>query len=200
VDNALVAKKRIVLHLAGVSFIDSAGLGCLVRIFSRLRNDGGGLKLCEISPAVQKALQVTHLHAVMPAYESERHAVEAFGRLHERQQASQASPTTKIICVDDSFDVLAYMNALLTQAGYEVFPTRHVTDARTLAIATRPRVLVIGPSVQCNPAIIEAIRHSVHELHVVTLPPDFSTDDPSNSGAELVSRVHSFASAKAHHT
>src|SRR5262245_27127916 len=125
VDNALVAKKRIVLHLADVSFIDSAGLGFLVRMFRRLRNDGGCLQLCEISPPVQKALEMTHLHAVMPAYASEQHAVEAFGRMHERQQESAGSPITTVVCVDDSFNVLAYLNALLTQAGYEVFPTRH---------------------------------------------------------------------------
>ena len=43
-------KKRVVLQLAEVSFIDSAGLGALVRLFGSLRAEGGGLKLCQLSP------------------------------------------------------------------------------------------------------------------------------------------------------
>src|SRR5215471_3786736 len=92
VDNSLLAKKRIVLNLAQVNFIDSAGLGFLVRIFSRLQNEGGGLKLCELSPPMVKALRVTNLHAVMPNYESEQLAIGAFARLQEWQKKSPGTP------------------------------------------------------------------------------------------------------------
>jgi anti-anti-sigma factor len=191
VDDSLLAKKRIVLNLAEVNFIDSAGLGFLVRIFSRLSNDGGGLKLCQISPVVLKALQVTNLHAVIPSYESERHAVEAFYYLQRQEHKSPGTPITKVVCVDDSFDLLAYLNALLTHAGYEVFPTRHVNDARMLVSAVRPRVLIMGPTGRASDALIERMRHSVPDLHVIALASDFSTDDPAHSSTELIRRVQS---------
>src|SRR5215467_6739770 len=164
IDDAGHAKKRIVLHLADVTFIDSAGLGLLVRMFSRLRNAGGGLKLCELSPVVLKALQITNLHAVMPAYASEREAVEAFALWQHWDPQSPRPPITTVVCVDDSFNVLAYLNALLTQAGYEVFPTRHFNDARTLVSAVRPRVLVLGPGGQASEAMVESIRQSVPDM------------------------------------
>jgi len=47
-------KKRVVLQLAEVSFIDSAGLGALVRLFGSLRAEGGGLKLCQLSPLFRR--------------------------------------------------------------------------------------------------------------------------------------------------
>jgi anti-sigma B factor antagonist len=190
IDDAGHAKKRIVLHLADVTFIDSAGLGLLVRMFSRLRNAGGGLKLCELSPVVLKALRITNLHAVMPAYASERQAVEAFGQWQPWDPQSPP-PITTVVCVDDSFNVLAYLNALLTQAGYEVFPTRHFNDARILVSAIRPGVFVLGPGGQATESMVESIRKSVPHMHVLLLPPDFSTEDASQSGADLIARVRS---------
>ena len=49
-------KKKVVLQLAEVNYIDSAGLGALVRLVGMLRVGGGGLKLCELSPFVHKVL------------------------------------------------------------------------------------------------------------------------------------------------
>src|SRR5215471_13213846 len=63
-------KKRVVLHMAEVGFMDSAGLGALVRLFLGLRSVGGGLKLCQLSPFVHKALEMTNLHFVIPTYAS----------------------------------------------------------------------------------------------------------------------------------
>src|ERR1700733_3508763 len=71
-------KKRVVLQLAEVSFIDSAGLGARVRLFGALRTTGGGLKLCQLSPFVHNVLQATNLLGVIPTYASEREAIEAF--------------------------------------------------------------------------------------------------------------------------
>ena len=71
-------KKKVVLQLAEVDYIDSAGLGALVRLFGQLRVGGGGLKLCQLSPFVLKVLQATHLLGTMPNYSSEQAAVEAF--------------------------------------------------------------------------------------------------------------------------
>jgi anti-anti-sigma factor len=44
--------KKVVLQLAGADYVDSSGLGALVRMFGVLRAAGGALKLCELSPSV----------------------------------------------------------------------------------------------------------------------------------------------------
>src|ERR1700693_5170238 len=70
--------KKVVLHLEEVGFIDSAGLGALVRLFGVLRANGGDLKLCQLSPFLLQVLQVTNLLGIFPTYASESEAVQAF--------------------------------------------------------------------------------------------------------------------------
>ena|SRR5215469_11428087 len=55
--------RKVILDLAEVSFIDSAGVGTLVRLLGVLRAYGGDLKLCRLSPFVAKVLEVTNLKA-----------------------------------------------------------------------------------------------------------------------------------------
>ena len=57
---------HIVLHLGDVSFIDSAGLGLLVRFLTRAQNARGSLKFCGVSQKVGDVLKVTRLHSIFP--------------------------------------------------------------------------------------------------------------------------------------
>jgi anti-sigma B factor antagonist len=189
VDKVVHFKKRIVLHLADVDYIDSAGLGALVRTFSRLRVDGGELKLCHLSSHVMNVLKITNLHTVIPVYETEHEAVEAFFSRPHPEAKEHRTHRPQIVCIDSSADVLAYLNALLTQAGYEVFTTRQINDAKTLVHVTRPRVVIYGPRAQKNKSAIEKISQNVPDAHVLFLPDDFSTSEASHAGTELVSRV-----------
>ena len=76
----LVSKgtKRIVLNLAGVTFVDSAGMGELVRALTSIRNEGGDLKLLNVPKRVRDLLQITKLHTVFDLKEDESAAVKAF--------------------------------------------------------------------------------------------------------------------------
>ena len=49
----------IVLNLAAVSFLDSSGLGLLVKLLARGRRAGGGLRLCALPPRVSDILRMT---------------------------------------------------------------------------------------------------------------------------------------------
>jgi anti-sigma B factor antagonist len=184
-------KKRIVLQLAEVGYIDSAGLGALIRLFGVLRADSGGLRLCQVSPVVLKVLQVTNLHAVLPISATEREALEAFSAWREPSDKSSRTPRPTIVCIDSSADLLAYLNALLTQAGYEVFTTRHLPDARVLINAMRPALVLYGTGSEMNDSAIEKIRQSVPQAQILPLPSDFSSAEASQAGSELVSRVQS---------
>src|SRR5580692_9461011 len=79
------AVKMVVLQLAETDYIDSSGLGALVRLFGVLRSAGGGLVLCELSPTVRKVLEITNLNSLFPSYSSEKEAIEAFS-------SAQATP------------------------------------------------------------------------------------------------------------
>jgi anti-sigma B factor antagonist len=182
-------KKRVVLDLAEVSFIDSAGLGALVRIFGTLRAEGGGLKLCSLSPFVLQVLRATSLLGVIPTYASEKEAIEAF--LEGPAPVSKATPgsKTRVVCLHGSNDLLAYLKALLTRAGYEVFTTRNPSDAKTLVAATAPQLLIYGADIQANSSAFEAIRRTNPNVQILALPPDFSTVEASQAGTELLERL-----------
>jgi anti-sigma B factor antagonist len=79
VRNLLAAdKKKIVLNLAHVDFIDSSGVGELVSSYTAVRNAGGDLKLFSLSKKVQDVLHVTKLYTIFDIKEDEFTAVKSF--------------------------------------------------------------------------------------------------------------------------
>jgi anti-sigma B factor antagonist len=73
--------QQVVLNLAGVPFIDSAGLGALALGFTLLKKAGGLLKLAEAPPRVQDALEMTRLTRLFPVYTSEKDAAASFANI-----------------------------------------------------------------------------------------------------------------------
>lgn len=71
-------KKKIILNLAGVDYIDSSGVGELVSSFTTVRNSGGELKLLNLTQKVQDVLHVTKLYTVFDIKDDEFHAVKSF--------------------------------------------------------------------------------------------------------------------------
>jgi anti-sigma B factor antagonist len=71
-------KKKIVLNMAQVSYIDSAGLGTLVATFHSARSQGATLKLVNLGAKFKEVLQVTKLMTVFDTYDNEAAAVQSF--------------------------------------------------------------------------------------------------------------------------
>ncbi len=71
-------KKKIILNLAHVDYIDSSGVGELVGCFTTVRNAGGELKLLNLSQKVHDVLHVTKLYTVFDIKDDEFHAVKSF--------------------------------------------------------------------------------------------------------------------------
>ena len=77
--NSLVNQghKKIVLNLADVPYIDSAGLGEVVRTVSR---QGGALKLLNLTKRITDLLSITKLLTVFETFDSEGEAVRSFSK------------------------------------------------------------------------------------------------------------------------
>lgn len=77
----LLAKgqKRIVLNLAEVNYIDSSGIGELVSGYTTARNQGGQLKLLNLTRKVHDLLQITRLFTVFEVFTEESAAIASFG-------------------------------------------------------------------------------------------------------------------------
>jgi anti-sigma B factor antagonist len=71
-------KKKILLNLAAVDYIDSSGVGELVGCFTTVRNAGGELKLLNLSQKVHDILNVTKLYTVFDIRDDEFTAVKSF--------------------------------------------------------------------------------------------------------------------------
>jgi anti-sigma B factor antagonist len=84
-DLAEKGNKRIVLNLGEVVYIDSSGVGELVKTHTTIRNKGGQLKLANLNRRVHDLLQMTRLSTVFDIEQDEASALKSFGG-----QASQA--------------------------------------------------------------------------------------------------------------
>jgi anti-anti-sigma factor len=71
-------RRAIVLHLGEVGFIDSSGLGTIVRSLTSTRQARGEMKLCNVPEHVRKVLELSHLTSLFDSHESEEKAVAAF--------------------------------------------------------------------------------------------------------------------------
>ncbi len=71
--------KRILLNLGDVTYIDSSGLGALVGAFTTVRNQGGELKLLNLTNKVHDLLQITKLLTIFDVKDDEATAIAAFG-------------------------------------------------------------------------------------------------------------------------
>jgi anti-sigma B factor antagonist len=71
--------KQIVLNLGEVPYIDSAGLGEVVRSYTTVKKHTGVLKLLNLTKRIQDLLAITKLLTVFDTYENEADAVTSFG-------------------------------------------------------------------------------------------------------------------------
>ena len=78
--NSLImqGKKKILLNLADVPYIDSAGLGEIVRTYTTVSRQGGQLKLVNLTKRITDLLSITKLLTVFETYDSEADAVRSF--------------------------------------------------------------------------------------------------------------------------
>ena len=73
--------KRIILNLAGVDYVDSAGLGALVAGSSSIRRAGGDLKLANLTDRIRGLMQITRLSTLFEVYDSLEKARSSFSSL-----------------------------------------------------------------------------------------------------------------------
>ncbi|GAC1622657.1 MAG: hypothetical protein PVS2B2_08260 [Candidatus Acidiferrum sp.] len=71
-------KKKIVLNMENITFIDSAGLGTLVAAHHSAKTQGASLRLCHLGNKFQEVLQITKLLTVFEVYKTEAEAVASF--------------------------------------------------------------------------------------------------------------------------
>jgi anti-sigma B factor antagonist len=181
-------RRSIVLHLGEVGFIDSSGLGTIVRTLTSTRQVHGDLKLCNVPEHVNKILELSHLAKLFDTHESEEKAVASF--YNPRASTEAPAPAGRsVLCLDSNADVLAYLRELLRREGYDVHTSSHLRDAMILMRITHFDLLLMGPDVAAAPATRQAFESACANLPVIELGGEFSTRDAGEAGAGLLEKI-----------
>jgi anti-sigma B factor antagonist len=188
VTELMQTEKQMVLHLGEVSFLDSSGLGLLVRLVGVMRSARGDLKLCNVTRDIAHVLKITNLTQLLETHESEVEAVAAFydGGRH----GEGARPTgTKLVCLDDSEDVLALVRELARQAGYAPVTTSNMVDARVLIKATKPAIVLLGPGVSAENR--RALEAACAKTPIAALDRNFAEAGPAEASEIVLAALRS---------
>lgn len=71
-------RKNILLNLGDVSYVDSSGIGELVSSYTTVTNQGGQLKLLNLTKKLRELLAITKLLTVFDTFDDEQEAIESF--------------------------------------------------------------------------------------------------------------------------
>jgi len=188
IDWLLRDRRAIVLHLGDVVFIDSSGIGTMVRALTSTRQARGDMKLCNVPEHVGKVLQLSHLSKLFDSHESEDNAVAAFYRAPAA--AEKHAPAGKsVLCIDRNVDVVVYIRELLRRAGYDVHTSNNLRDGLILMQVTRFNLLLLGADIPASPAIDKAFRTASGGIPVIELGSEFSTLEAGEATKDLLDKV-----------
>jgi len=178
---------RIVLNVAGVTRLDSSGMGLLVRYSANLRKRGGDLRLAAPPPFITEVLEITLLNTVLPSLPTEQEAVVSF--LHQSfASAAHGEPGRRVLVVDRSRDLGVFVRAVLKQHGYDVHSASLVSDAKILLHVHPIDYVLVGPGTPQMPAanILAALKSLAPKATALQLTPEFRTFDAQQAAEVLL--------------
>jgi len=181
--------------MPAVSRVDSARMGLLVRYLSHTRNRGGDLRLASAPPFLEHLLQITKLSTIFQTYGSEEEAIVSFLKETRTAKKDNAAAGPKVLFVDQSADLCAFVRGLLHNHGYEVLSTCRVRDAKMLLTAAKVDYIVLGPDCAqlSSDSVVASLQPLAPSAKVVLLHNDFKYDDAERAGRELLQRMQASA-------
>jgi anti-sigma B factor antagonist len=184
---------EIVMQLNQVEFIDSSGLGALMRLMQAARAKGGDLKLSGLPPNIRKTLELTNLLSQFETYDSVEEAITAayLGSRYSRGKTGDTRPP--ILCVYDSKDVCTFLREVLCSAGYNALTALTVSDALILLKATKAKRVVISAQLQSDHGrpTHQVVQEVDPAASLLVLEENFATQDPGEAAAKLLSGIGS---------
>ena len=188
INELLPMNSRLLLHLGEIDYIDSGGLGMLVRCLTRVQNAAGQLSICALSPKVSEVLRITKLDTVLKPYIAE---ADAIASAHNDPQASDNTAGALVLCADSSPDVLAYLRGLIKTAGLRVVTAENLHDGLILLKTMRPTVVVIGAGLNAarGTASAEEFQRRLPPSGPVVLPAGFSARDAGEAAGVVMREI-----------
>ena len=192
VQDAIEKYGDVVLQLEKVEFIDSSGLGAVMRLVQAARAKGGDLKLCGLTPKIRKVLELTHLISQFETYDCMEEAITAayLGSRYSRGKTGDARP--RVVCVYASLDVCAFLREILCGAGFNALATTAIDDSPILLKATKAKLVVASSRIQIvrGRPMRQAFQEIVSDVQILILDDHFATDDPGEAAEKLLKDVN----------
>src|SRR5579885_1601580 len=192
VGDAIEKYGDVVLQLDRVEFLDSSGLGALVRLMQAARAKSADVKLCGVPPKIRKVLELTHLLKQFEVYESLEEAVTAayLGSRYSKGKTGDERP--RILCIYASLDVCTFLREILCNAGFNALTTTAAEDAPILLQATKARLVVASSRIQFlrGKPIRAALQEIVPNVQILALDEHFASQDPGDAAEKLLNDVN----------
>jgi anti-sigma B factor antagonist len=192
VRDAIEKYGDVVLQLENVEFLDSSGLGAMMRLLQAARAKGGDLKLSGLTSKIRKVLELTHLISQFETYDCMEEAITAayLGSRYSRGKTGDARP--RVVCVYASLDVCAFLREILCGAGFNALTTTAIDDAPILLKATKAKLAVVSSRIQTvrGRPLRQAFQEIVPDIQILTLDDHFATDDPGVAAEKLLKDVN----------
>jgi anti-sigma B factor antagonist len=181
----------VVLQLDEIEFVDSSGLGALVRLMQAARAKGGDLKLSGLPPNIRKVLQLTSLLPQFETYDTVEEAITAayLGSRYSRGKTGDSRP--RLLCVYASTDVCTFLREVLCSAGYNAMTMTTISDAQIVLKATKAKLAVVSAGIKGQRG--KSLEETLHEIDpavsLVVLDENFASQDPGEAAEKLLSDV-----------
>jgi anti-sigma B factor antagonist len=193
IGDSIAKHNDVVLQLDDVQFVDSSGLGAMMRLVQAARAKGGDLKLSGIPANIRKTMAMTNLLSQFETYDSVEEAITAayLGSRYSRCKPGDAMP--RMLCVYETTDVGAFLREVLCSAGYNALTVANVDDARILLKATKAKLVVIPAHMQSvhGRSTQKALEEIDPSVSILVLDENFATQDPGEAAEKLLSSVGS---------
>jgi anti-anti-sigma factor len=173
----------VVVDLKDVPFIDSSGLGLLVRLVTATRTADMRMNLCAAAPAVEKLLTMTNLSSVLQNHPSSDEAMRALQARQSHAPTDISAPL--VLCVHESIDLLAWLRESLGRRGFQIQTASAVPDATILIKARRPKLIIASQTLA--PRI--SVAASDHNISVLELDADFAHHESAQALETLLSKI-----------
>src|SRR5271165_1706569 len=182
---------EVVMQLNQVEFIDSSGLGALVRLMHTVRAKHGDLKLSGAPENILRTLKMTNLTSLFEVYDSAEEAITAayLGSRYSKGLAGDSRP--RVLCLIDSGDVRALMREVLYSAGYNAVVTAKLDDTKLLLKAMKAKMVVLSAQLQTvdgrdTRRVLQEIDPAVT---FIVLDEKFANQDPGEASQKLLSSL-----------
>ena len=193
VGDSIVKYGDVVLQLDQVDFVDSSGLGALVRLMQSARVKGGDLKLSGLCARTRKTLEMTGLGKQFEIYEAVEEAITAayLGSRYSKGIAGDARP--RILCVYESNDVCTFLREVLCAAGYNALTTMSIDDARILLKATKAKQVILSAKMQTvyGKSTKKMLEEIDPQVQITVLEENFGGQDPGEAAEKLLGQLGS---------